>query len=213
MRVESSKDNIIFLKADTQYELASTFLRMQEYYESPKFQGQYIDLEEYMDWYAQEYGNFTYTSDWNGFNVPGNIVRKFYKEHTPLMRKEKAMYDLIKDWVEGDEDFYVIGIWKADNTLDHEFSHAFFYLNTSYKAQQKVALRNLPTEFRERCDANLKEKGYHPSVFEDESIAYLSTNTMADTDDQFKENIPWNEILPLQINFNKCYETYKEEKK
>ena len=55
MRIKTSKDNIIFLEADTQYELASTFMRLQEHYESPKFRGKKVDLEEYMDWYAKEY--------------------------------------------------------------------------------------------------------------------------------------------------------------
>lgn len=210
MKIESSKDNIIFLKGDSQYDLAATFMRMQEYYESPKFKGKEIVLEEYMDWYAAEYGNFTYTVDWNGFNVPGNVVRKFFEVHQDiLLQKEHKLFDLLAPWIEGKERFYVIGVHEMDNTLDHEFSHAFYYLDTSYKARQRVMLKDLPEEFITHVHAMLEKKGYHPSVFEDETIAYLATNTMADSVDMFKIQIPWNEIAPLQVDFTKRYDSHK----
>ncbi|MEK7106247.1 MAG: ABC transporter ATP-binding protein, partial [Patescibacteria group bacterium] len=72
-----TKRSIYLVEAPTQYALASTFLRFQEHYESPKFRGQFFSLEEFMDWYAEEYGNFTYYKDWTGFNIPSYILKSF----------------------------------------------------------------------------------------------------------------------------------------
>jgi hypothetical protein len=63
-------DAIYLLRFETQYEITSSFLRIQEHYESPHFSGRVFTLEEFMDWYAAEYGAFTYLEDWSGFNVP-----------------------------------------------------------------------------------------------------------------------------------------------
>ena len=62
-------DGIFLVRFDTQYALASTFLRIQEHYESNRFRNRVFSLEQYMDWYAAEFGAFTYFEDWSGFNV------------------------------------------------------------------------------------------------------------------------------------------------
>ena len=37
----------------------------------------YFTLEEFMDCCAKYEGNFTYCTDWSGFNVPGNTILEF----------------------------------------------------------------------------------------------------------------------------------------
>jgi hypothetical protein len=71
-------DGIYLLRFKTQYELTSTFLRVQEYYESPRFQGRIFTLEQFMDWYAAQYGSFSYFEDWSGFNVPSTAFQPFF---------------------------------------------------------------------------------------------------------------------------------------
>ena len=46
--------NIILAIFDTQYDLCSTLVRIQEFYESDsdKFRGKLFTLDEYMDYYA-----------------------------------------------------------------------------------------------------------------------------------------------------------------
>jgi hypothetical protein len=51
---------VYLLRFKTQYELAATFIRVQEHYESSRFYGRIFSLEQFMDWYAKRYGNFTY---------------------------------------------------------------------------------------------------------------------------------------------------------
>src|SRR5882757_828898 len=85
-------DGIYLLRFKTQYELTSTFLRVQEHYESPEFHGRIFSLEQYMDWYAEQYGNFTYYQDWSGFNVPSTAFAPFYAgAFDPLTRKERRL--------------------------------------------------------------------------------------------------------------------------
>ena len=89
---------IYLLSLKTQYELAATFLRVQEHYESPKFHGRIFSLEQYMDWYAARYGNFTYYKDWSGFNVPSTAFAAFYRsKFDPLSEKEKQLLRLIEN--------------------------------------------------------------------------------------------------------------------
>ena len=213
MKIVSSKDNIIFLKAESQYELCSTFWRLQEYYESPKFRNKFFGIEEYMDWYAAEYGNFTYMVDWNGFNVPGNIVSKFFSTYPgKLFNKERRLFDLLLPWIDSKEKFYIIGVHEMDNTLDHEYSHAFYYLDPKYKKKQTANIGRLDQPFRLRITKWLEKKGYHPSVTDDEIIAWLSTNTMADSVHYWGGgNIPWDTIAPFQVDFYKRYSKFKKE--
>lgn len=209
------------MQGENQYELASTFLRLQEFYESPKFAGKYFGLETYMDWYAAEYGNFTYTKDWNGFNVPGNVVRKFFSAKGflgRLLRKEEDFMLLLADYLAADnkEKFYIIGVHGEGTTtrdvMKHEYAHAFYYLNKEYKKEQDVLVEQLPTAFKEAIFAWLKEQGYMQGVYVDECQAYLSTNTMLETAEEFSEDAPWETILKFQQVFDKYFTKYKEEK-
>ena len=89
------KHRIYLIQAATGYQLASTFLRFQEHYGSPRFRGRRFTLEEYMDWYAAEYGGFTYFDDWEGFNIPSWVLSPFRNgEFDPLLRKEKKLLDV-----------------------------------------------------------------------------------------------------------------------
>lgn len=52
-------------------EMAYTFLRFQEYYESPEFQGEIFTIKQYRRWYVgqSKTKNFSYYKDWGGFNM------------------------------------------------------------------------------------------------------------------------------------------------
>ena len=120
-------DGIYLLRFKTQYELTSTFLRVQEHYESPQFHGRIFTLEQYMDWYVAENGAFTYFQDWSGFNVPSTAFQPFYEgKFDPLTRKEKRLLGLFRN-LHGR--FYVIGIYDdgKKGTLTHELAHALFF--------------------------------------------------------------------------------------
>jgi hypothetical protein len=161
---------IYLLRFKTQYELAATFLRVQEHYESPQFHGRIFSLEQYMDWYAARYGNFTYYQDWSGFNVPSTALQPFYDgRFDPLTGKEKRLLRLFENLRER---FYVIGIYGsgAKSSLTHELAHALFFIDPGYRQAVRAAMRGYDTSALEKA---LAKAGYAKHVIPDEVQAYL----------------------------------------
>ena len=160
-------DRIFLVRFDTQYALASTFLRIQEHYESSRFRNRVFSLEEYMDWYAATFGAFTYFEDWSGFNVPDTAFDPFYEgTFDPLLRKEERLLRLFRN---ERRPFYVIGI-AADEDLKHEVAHALYSTRPAYRKAVRAAIREYDTSALAK---HLAALGYHRSVLADEVHAYL----------------------------------------
>jgi hypothetical protein len=172
IKVAKSKlaKGIYLLRFKTQYELTATFLRVQEHYESPRFHGRIFSLEQYMDWYAARYGNFTYYQDWSGFNVPSTAFQPFYEgKFDPLSEKEKQLLRLFENLRER---FYVIGIYDADakDSLTHELAHALFFIDAAYREAVRKAMRGYDTQ---KLAGQIAEAGYAKHVIPDELHAYM----------------------------------------
>lgn len=170
------KRKIYFVLFKTQYRLAATLMRFQEYYDSSKFKGKIFSAEEFMDWYAEENGKFTYFDDWTGFNLPSKALRPFYDGwFDPLTYKEKALLNLFKS-LRGK--FYVIGtIEKSKNfaeLLRHEFVHGLFYTVPRYRRDVRDCLLSRDISDFIKSLADMKT-GYHHAVFLDEINAYALT--------------------------------------
>jgi hypothetical protein len=160
-------ESIFLVRFDTQYALASTFLRVQEHYESSRFRNRVFSLEQYMDWYADRFGAFTYYQDWSGFNVPSTALDPFYEgKFDPLLEKEKRLLRLFES---ERRPFYVIGV-SNDEDLEHELTHALFFTRPAYRKAVRAAMRGYDTSALEKRLADL---GYHRSVLLDEAHAYL----------------------------------------
>lgn len=163
-------DGIYLLRFKTQYQLASTFLRIQEHYESPEFHGRIFTLEQYMDWYAAQRGNFTYYQDWSGFNVPSTALQPFYDgKFDPLTEKEQRLLGLFKK-LRGR--FYIIGIYDGGHrgSLTHELAHALFFIDEDYRDAVRGAMRGYDTS---RLEKQLADAGYARHVIPDEVQAYI----------------------------------------
>jgi hypothetical protein len=161
---------IYLLRFKTQYELTATFLRVQEYYESPRFHGRIFTLEQYMDWYAAENGNFTYYQDWAGFNVPSTAFQPFFDgKFDPLSEKEKRLLGLFKNLR---QKFYVIGVYDsgARHSLTHELAHALYFTDAAYREAVQKEMRAYNTSALAR---QIAKAGYAKHVIPDETQAYL----------------------------------------
>lgn len=207
--------NILHLEASSQYELASMFMRVQEFYESPLpgIRENFFTLEQYMDAYAKEYGNFTYMVDWNGFNVPGHVVNNFF--HTfkdDLLDKEKILQAGIENAVTGMDKFYLIGTHSDKDYSEHEIAHALWYLDEDYSADALDVMSYIdPTTVKKMSDWLLNE-GYTKHVILDETNAYFSTDTPRELAERLEsEELPWNQIMPLHFLFHKYKERYFNE--
>lgn len=163
-------DGIYLLRFKTQYELAATFLRVQEHYESPRFHGRVFSLEQFMDWYARRYGNFTYYQDWAGFNVPSTALQPFYDgKFDPLSEKEKALLRLLKGLRAR---FYIIGVYDSGekDSFTHELAHALFFIDDGYRTAVRKAMRAYDTT---KLARQIADAGYAKHVIPDEVQAYI----------------------------------------
>ena len=172
LKVKQIGNNIFKVSASTQKELALTFLRFQEHYESPKFRNKIFTLGEYKKWYINKNNTFSYYSDWIGFNIPSYILEPFKQGlFEPLLKQEQWLVNKLKEL---DHKYYVIGSNDNKKTLEHELCHALYYLDRNYKTQVNKALNKLNKKLKPMYNC-LIEMGYHKSVLKDEMNAYLTT--------------------------------------
>lgn len=198
MKIQEPLERIVHVRFAERRDLAATFLRFQEHYESPMFKGKVFNLEEFRKWYVNNSSSnsssgdsnssngkktrkFSYYEDWDGFNVPSRIFEPFYQgEFNPLSRKEKKLLDALEEWREEEKQFYVIGTsGQSDmSTLRHEIAHGLFYTRPEYQKEVLNILKKIPVEERRALEKFLEREsgGYHPDVFEDEMQAYIIEN-------------------------------------
>ena len=171
---------VVHINYDSQYFLASSFMRIQEFYESPfeNIRGKAFTLFDYMDTEVRNNGKFNYFDKWSGFNFPDYILKQFLKTQKVLYFNQEALkFVYIKSLVEWDKPFYVIGTYGKDSKVyDHELAHAFYYLSAEYKFQMDMLIGDIPPKKHKRILKNLSETGYTEKVFKDEIQAYISTS-------------------------------------
>lgn len=212
-KITQIKPRIFLVSLSNSYDLAMTFLRYQEHYESPssKFRGKSFTILDFMEWYSKEFGEgcFTYAEDWGGFNFPSSNYLEIeqlgiidYNKYDKIM---SDIYQECRDKInKKDNDiipFYIIGA-KSNETavIKHEVAHGFFYTIPKYKKEMTKLVKELNPKFRKSLCAYLKKIGYAPKVYIDECQAYLSTGLP----DGFEvEGI--NECKPFIKLYNKYY--------
>lgn len=172
---------IFHLQFKNNYELCMTFIRLQEFYESHSnlFRNKYFELEEYMDWYARDLGNgnFTYTFDWGGFNVPSHILLNFLKVFKNNLRtwEQDLLNVLTQHKIDMKSKFYLIGTARdADKeAIPHETQHGLFYLYDEYRLEMESIVKKYKLT---RLRTALMKQGYNKDVIVDEIQAYLLTS-------------------------------------
>ena len=163
------------------YDLAMTFCRLQEYYESPfkQIRNKAFTMTEFQRLYAKEFGDgiFTYPIDWAGFNVPGEVFDKFIQEDFKDWGNEydfvtEDIYTEVKD--DNNSRYYLIAAGPKDiDTINHEICHALYYLDSEYKQNVNSIISELNVLLFEHFKTQLLEKGYSKNVIVDEINAYL----------------------------------------
>ncbi len=180
MRVEEVEPNIFMVFMNDRYSLGRTFMRFQEYYESPypDIRNNVFTREHFRKIYRERRNacNFTYCNDWAGYNIPSYILKPFIDgKFNPLVACEKKLVNLFKN-VKGK--FYVIGAIPSDKaTVKHEISHGLWYTRDEYKVAQRKALKGLSKHSRKKIDYYLSDYGYCKEVLEDETVAFLLANS------------------------------------
>jgi len=159
--------------------MCRTFLKFQEFYESPEFKGKFFTLNEYIDWYktTTDTGEFTYYDDWGGFNFPSRILKEFksggffYDGLTP----DELFIANVLNMIEGD--FYVIASSGKINkrVFLHEKTHAIYYFNEEYRNEVNKVIDAFDKDFIKYSSNALTSRGYDDEFVYDEINAYFST--------------------------------------
>ena len=175
------EDRVFHCVIKDQYDLAMTFCRLQEFYESPfkEIKGKNFKLLDFMKLYVEKRNEnfFTYPVDWAGFNVPSNVIIKYLE--TPfadLNHYDDIILEIHNGIEDRDEPYYLIGS-DGENltTLKHEMCHAFYFLNKKYKKKVNSVLKDIPKSTIDKVKMVLTAMGYDKKFIMDEINAYLAT--------------------------------------
>lgn len=174
-------DNTYHLQFETQLEMNQTFVRVEAHYEaaSDEFRGQVFELEEYVDWYTAEYGEWDFDTAYEGFNFPSTVLAAF---ESGAFENQTEMEQNIWKFFSGNETgfyFIVTNRETLSETMSHEIAHALFFESEGYRHEAEAALNSLDDASYEALHNVIVSQdhyGYHPEVAEDEMQAFLSSN-------------------------------------
>jgi hypothetical protein len=169
MRLSVPLPHVYHLEYDTNEEMAESFVRLQEFYESPSFRGRHFTLDEFKSYHVGFFGEWDYYTRWSGFNVPGNVVKLFKSTFQDLSTGEAEILKAVEHTI-GDK-FYVIASVAGDaSTLNHELHHALFYLDEHYRNKATELVSSVRVD---KVVDWLLDHDYSKEVMEDEVAAYL----------------------------------------
>jgi hypothetical protein len=200
LRIKSQPYNSVWISADSQEELGRTFIRFQEYYESPNpdFRGKIFTLGMVRQWYSVQYGADTYHHDWTGFNFPSRILLPFKQGlFDPLTSEEIELLNLFKY---RHDNFYIMGA-QNNATLRHELSHALYDSNEKYRNEIDSYIKKNKRGLA-KTRKYILDKGYAEEVINDELQAYITDN-----DDQTIISSTDPHII---LDINKIYKRYRK---
>jgi hypothetical protein len=175
MEITQPLKNLYLVNFKKHSDLCYTFLRFQEYFESPKYKNKTFSLKEFKDWYCESrhQQKFTYCYDWAGFNIPDYILTPFFNnQFKKITKREQALLNAFKNIP---KPFYIIGLSQKyfEHSKEHEIAHGLWYLNKNYKRRIQSILKQIPEKTLKRLHSELRKLGYHKDVFEDETHAFI----------------------------------------
>lgn len=171
-------EQIILVVVKNDYDRAMLFCKVQEFYESPnrKFRGNNFSIWDYMRWYSEKSGSFSYPSDFTGFNLPMLVAKKCYDTNDIETPYDKTMSEIINRYFVNGERRYLIGADSPKgDTFDHELCHALYYTDLAYRNLMDEITDGIGKRNMARFKKNLLSMGYHASVLKDETQAYMAT--------------------------------------
>lgn len=172
------RDRLFELRFDDQHEMCMTFLRYQEFYESPRYVGRKFTLAEFMSWYVKEQskdGSFSYPSDWGGFNLPVDIITQVHKLGIDDPNHYDAlMWSLSRIISAQCDGAYLIGVGKTAELDEHEMTHAMFHIVDKYR-DDVLSVLTKHAVLVDKLKAILLNNGYAEVTGLDEVNAYVTT--------------------------------------
>jgi hypothetical protein len=231
--IKEVRDRVFAVIMKDDYTRPMTFLRVQEYYESPNpdFRGKHFNIWDFIEWYSStKRGAFTYAFDWGGFNIPLPIAWECYegKEKAPKKgyngvrsmpdtwksKWDETMKDIV--WTvqsrmfnkknKRDMNAYIIGARDTEgDTFQHEVAHGLYYTNKEYKELMDEITQTIPLNHYLKFRSNLLKMGYTESVVDDEIQAYL---TWGWDYAKFSKGVPKTICKQLNKEYRKVFDRY-----
>lgn len=209
-------EHIWAVKVEDSHSRAMLFLRPQEFYESAfeEIIKKQFKFSRFMDVYKQAYGKqeFTYGSDWSGFNIPSTVLEEcmFTIPEDEINTYDKIMLAIIKaiKEVEGDSKYYLLGVDElANDLLEHEFAHAMWFTLPEYKAAMSKLNDECEQAVKDMMFKCITEYGYADHVLPDELQAYMSTGLAQKMEEMNIPNIEqwmekYREVFDAYYNAN-----------
>lgn len=205
-------DHIWAIKSPDNHTRALMFMRPQEFYESSfeEIISKQFKVSNFVDIYKQHYGKkeFTYGSDWSGFNIPSTILEDcmFNIPEDEINNWDKLMLSIINiiKEKEGEHNYYLLGVDELSNRLlEHEFAHAMYFTLPEYKDEMSKMNDDCDPNVRDMMYKCITEYGYADHVLPDELQAYMSTGLGSKMEEM---NIPDIEIW--QQRYRNIFDNY-----
>lgn len=179
LRLLKPNNQIYLVTAQSYQEVGKSMVRISEFFENPNrlFRRKFFTMNKFEEWYKRtqtDNNRFTYYSDYQGWNCPGNIVELFLSVYGSRLRPEEIkLFSLLgwghKSWPES---WYLIGCSQSDlGTLDHEIAHALWTIVPGYR-ESMLALLSGPNDLSE-IKQFLRDAMYSEEVFIDEISSYV----------------------------------------
>lgn len=209
MKIEhtDSTKGVVHIRADSQHQLCTMFVRLQEFYESayPDIRGHHFKLDDFLTRFQAANGGKPYYEEWHGFNVPGHIVEQFFEEWPEVERSDGEW--IIRGVTDQMKNYYLIGSHEGgdpnDDALDHELVHATYYLDPLYRAEANLLVKKFrASQTADTLEHVLQSWHYPKEVMDDEFNAYLATTEEKwwanETDDPVLAAALWSEGAPFR---------------
>lgn len=198
-------EHIYHIEFGKQYDCCMTFLRYQEFYESPsnRVNGKPFTIVEFMKWYYEDNGKFSYVDDWGGFNIAISIIREVQRAGIPDPNMYDSLMAGIVDML-SDEEGYLIGTYVGSDTIDHEMVHATYYTNNEYKEAVNKIISSMDVKLYKKLEKKLLDCGYCSlaGIVFDEINAYAVTG-----DEEFGKITNGREYKKIRKQLKDLYES------
>ena len=163
-------NKIYWFKFVTVKEMAESFMRVQEYWESATWCGKVFTNKEYSAWYREKYGT-SYYNEIAGLNLPMRALVPFlHGTFNPLSKKERKALDFVRLIGDIDYNAYFIATGDDDDAFKHEMAHSLYFLYPEYrKKADKITEKCINSRFKKFfkwCD-------YSQDDWKDEAQAFI----------------------------------------
>jgi len=153
--IKEVRDRVFAVIMKDNYARPMTFLRVQEYYESPnpEFRGKHFNI-------GVRSLSDSWKSKWD------ETMKDIVWEVQSRMFNKKSRRDM---------NAYIIGASDTENsTFQHEVAHGLYYTNKEYKELMDEITQTIPLAHYLKFRKNLAKMGYTETVMDDEIQAYLT---------------------------------------